>query len=102
MIDLSPFFVDLAGAAALVVLISGWINTNLIKLVGWQAQVLSWAVAIGVAFLGSWKNIGIFAETDVLWTILNGIGAGLIANGVYDVKIVQTILEFVKAKQSKA
>jgi hypothetical protein len=101
MIDLSPYFTTLAGAASLVVLITGWVNTNVLKLEGWKAQVLSWVISVGLAFVGSWKNIGIFAEMDVLWTVLNGLCVGLVANGIYSADLVKTILEFVKAKPAK-
>lgn len=102
MIDLSPYFATLAGMAGLVVLVTGWINTNIFKWDGWKAQLLSWVVSIGLAFAGSWKGLGLFAETDVLWTILNGLGVGLIANGIYSADLVKTILEFIKARKPEA
>ena len=98
MIDLSTYFANLAALAGLTVLVTGWLNTNVLKLSGWKSQLLSWAVAIGIAFVGKWKAVGIFADTDVLWTALQGLGAGLVANGIYSVELVQSLLEFIKAK----
>lgn len=99
MIDVSSYFTSLSAVAALTVLVTGWLNTNLLKWTGWKAQVLSWVIAIGLAWVGKWQGVGIFAETDVLWTVLQGVGAGLVANGVYSVQLVQSLLEFLKAKK---
>jgi hypothetical protein len=101
MIDLSTYFANLATVALLVVLITGWVKTNLLKWDGWKAQLLSWGISISLAFLGKWKGIGIFADTDTVWTIIQGIGAGLVANGIYTVELVQSILAFIKAKPVK-
>jgi hypothetical protein len=102
MIDLSPQFATLASLAGAVVMITGWLNTHGLKLTGWKAQGLSWVISMAIAFFGAWKNIGIFAETDILWTALNGIAVGLIANGMYSVEFVKTVLELVKAKAAPA
>lgn len=98
IIDLSPYFATLAALAGLVVVVTGWLKTNLLKWDGWKAQALSWVLSIGLAFVGQWKGLGLFAETDVLWTVLNGLGVGLVANGIYSADLVQSILAFIKAK----
>jgi len=98
MIDLSSYFGSLAALAGLVVVITGWVNTNGLNLSGWKAQVLSWVISIALAFVGSIKGVGLFAETTVLWTVLNGIGVGLVANGIFSIDLVKSLLEFIKAK----
>lgn len=100
MIDLSSYFGSLSAMAGLVVLITGWVNTYGLNLKGWKAQVLSWVISIALAFVGSWKAVGLFAETSLIWTVVNGLGVGLIANGIFSVDIVKTLLEFVKARPS--
>ena len=102
MIDLTPYFGDLAAVVALVMLVSGWLKTNLIKVDGWKAQVMTWAVAAIVAFVGQWQDLGLFADLSPLMTVANAIGVGLVANGVYSLEIVQYALELVKAKAPKA
>jgi hypothetical protein len=102
MIDLSPHFATLASLSGLVVMITGWLNTHGLKLSGWKAQGLSWVISLAIAFLGAWKDVGIFAETDILWTVINGLAVGLLANGIYSVEFIKTVLEFVKAKPSSA
>jgi hypothetical protein len=98
MIDLSSYFGSLAALAGLVVVITGWVNTHGLNLSGWKAQFLSWVISIALAFVGSLKGVGLFAETTVLWTILNGLGVGLIANGIFSIDLVKSLLEFIKAK----
>ena len=101
MFDVSTYFTSLAAVASLVVLVTGWLNTHLLKLSGTKAQLLSWVVAMGIALAGQWQGFGIFAETDLLWTLIQGLGAGLVANGIYSVEVVQTLLQLVKAKHKK-
>jgi len=98
MIDLSSYFGSLAALAGLVVVITGWVNTNALNLSGWKSQLLSWVISIALAFIGSIKGVGLFAETTVLWTVLNGIGVGLVANGMFSIDLVKSLLEFIKAK----
>lgn len=98
MIDLSSYFGSLSAMAGLVILITGWVNTHGLNLKGWKAQLLSWGISIALAFVGSWKGVGLFAETSTVWTIVNGLGVGLIANGIFSVDLVKTLLEFLKAK----
>lgn len=101
MIDLSVYFGSLVATASAVTLVTGWINTHLVQLAGWKAQLLSWAVAIILALVGAWQDLGIFAEADLLSTILNGLGVGLVANGIFSAEFVQQALTFVKAKKVK-
>ena len=87
--------------AAAVTLITGWVKTHaLTSINGTWTQLLSWAISIGLAFVGSQKGLGVFANTTVIGTVLNGIGVGLIANGIFSADFVQTILAFLKAKKS--
>jgi hypothetical protein len=99
MIDISSHFGSLLALASAVTLITGWVNTYVTGLSGWKTQLLSWGIAIGLSFLGAWQDLGIFAEADLLSTLLNGIGVGLVANGIFSAEFVQQILVFAKAKK---
>lgn len=99
MIDFSVYFGSLVMMASAVTLITGWINTHVAGLTGWKAQLLSWGVSVALAFIGSWKGLGLFQEADVLNTIINGVGVGLVANGIFSAEFVQQILTFLKAKR---
>jgi hypothetical protein len=101
MIDLAPYFGSLAAVAGVVMMLSGWLKTHVIKVDGIKAQLLTWLISIGIAFFGQWQDAGIFADNDILMTVLNGIGVGLVANGLYSIEVVQKVLELVKAKIAK-
>jgi hypothetical protein len=101
MIDLNPYFTDFASLAGLVLLLTGWLNTHLLKWSGQKAQILSWVLAIGLAAAAKWQGIGVFGESNWLWIALQGVGAGLIANGMYSVDVIKTILGVIKAVGEK-
>ena len=101
MIDLSPYLGTLAAVAGTVTLITGWINSHILKFTGVKSQILSWVVSILIAFFAKWQGLGIFADTNTLWTILNSVAIGLVSNGLYSVEGVQKILELIKAKPIK-
>lgn len=100
MIDLSPYFGTLAAVVALVLFVTGWVKTHLLKVDGWKARLLSWAVSGVIAFVGKWLNLGIFADSSLLWTVINAVLVGLVANGLYTIEVVQKLLELLKAKLS--
>ena len=102
MIDLTPYFGTLAAVVGVVMLVSGWLKTYVIKVDGWKAQVMTWVVAAILTFVGQWQDLGLFADLSPLMTVLNGVAIGLVANGVYSLEAVQQVLELVKAKAVKA
>jgi len=100
MIDISSYFGSLAALASLTVILTGYLNTHVLAgLPSTGKQIASWCVAVVLAFVGQMKGVGFVADTSFVWTAINGLAVGLIANGIFDVKIVQSILEFVKAKK---
>lgn len=104
MIDISAYFLSLVAVAGLDTILTGWVTTQTpLKNANrtWK-QVISWVIAILLAFVGQAKMLGIFADTNILYTILNGVGVGLIANGIFDVTIVQSILSFIGAAKKPA
>ena len=55
-------------------------------------QIISWLVGVIAAFVG-WKlNLGFLSELQLWVALIYGLGAGLIANGVFDTGIVTYIL----------
>ena len=102
MIDISSYFTSLTLLAALATIVSGYVNTHaLSNASSTMKQIASWVVAIGLAFVGSLKGLGIVADTSVLFTALNGLAIGLVSNGIFDVSLVQSVLEFIRAKKAK-
>ena len=94
---IESIFISLALLAAAVVPVTAFINEHLTKTLSSGAkQATSWVVAVGLAFLGYWKGVGIFADTTILWTVITGVAAGFVSNGIFDISFVQDILTFLK------
>jgi hypothetical protein len=96
--SVDPFamiFVSVATLAAVVLPITGWIVTHAIK---GSAQVTSWVVALALASLGHFLQLGAFAEYNWYWTIGYGIIAALTANGMADTSLIQGIMKAIAAK----
>lgn len=96
-IDLSEYFVSLGTVASAALLLTSLITKNIAQST-WK-QVISWAVAIALAFVGDYFELGIFAKTDLFWTIAYGIAAGLVSNGIFDIKWVQAVLTLIGFKK---
>jgi len=95
------YFVSLAALVPIITVIAGWLN-NLLKPVGWVRQVISWLVAIIASYVGWYFNLGIYADLTPYQTLLYAFGAGLAANGLFDIKVIQSILALIKAGKVRA
>ena len=96
--SVDPFamiFVSVAALAAVVLPVTGWIVTHVTKS---GAQVTSWVVALALASLGHFLNLGAFADYNWYWTIGYGIIAALTANGMADTSLIKGILTAIAAK----
>ena len=103
MLNLNEYFGSLSLMASLVAIITGYLNTYVPFLKnanGTWKQIVSWVISIVVVFIGQLKSVGMVAETNTLWTAITGVAVGLVANGIFDIKIVQAILSFIKANKS--
>lgn len=101
--NIESYFSSLAGLAALCLIVTGYLNTHLLQTSNSTIkQIVSWVVAIILALIGHSKMIGMFEGLDITWTIISGLGVGLISNGYFDVVFVQSILEFMRAKKKVA
>lgn len=101
-INFSEYFATLSACATTTLLVSGYIITHILKTINSTGrQITSWFVAVGLAFLAQWMGWGIFVGEGAAATLLNGLGIGLVANGIFDVSFVQAILEGLKAKLPK-
>ena len=94
--DVSGYFVSLAALVPLVVIISAWLN-KVLGSEGWVKQAVSWLISIILVFIG-WKlKLGMLADiTEWYYIILYGLATGLAANGIFDVKLIQTLLKYLK------
>ncbi len=96
--DIQSYFVSIAALASLVVIVSSWLN-NLLNLSGFYKQLSSWVIAIILSFVGWALQIGMFVGLQWYIVILYGFGVGLVANGIFDVSIIQFVLKFLKIEK---
>ena len=62
-------------------------------------QIISWITGVILAMLAWFLNIGFFAELVLWWEALAvGIGASLVANGIFDTGLITWILSIVGIK----
>ncbi len=81
---------------AFTIVITGWITTKA-GLKDWPARGVSWGIGFVFAFIGHFGDFGYFADKAVFDTIIEGLGVGLVANGVWTIPKVKTVLEKIGA-----
>lgn len=95
-LDLTSYFVSLAALVPLVILLSGWLN-KVIKAKGFGIQFITWLISIALVYIGWAFKLGLFAEITQWYIILiYGIATGLVANGIFDIKLIQMFLNYIK------
>ena len=95
------WFGTLAGIAALTVFVAGVVNGLLKVSKSFMKQVISWVVAIALACLANLVNLGFLAGSTWLMTLLYGFGAGLVANGIFDINIVNALILAIESQLNK-
>jgi len=96
---LYAIYFSVTALAAIVLPITGWVKSHVLKTA--PTQLLSWIVALALAFAGYALQLGIFAGAGPIWTAIYGLAAGLTANGVADITIVQSLLVAIGARVPK-
>jgi len=89
-------FVSLGALAAAVLPVTGWLHTHLLKTV--NPQYLSWVVSLALGAAGFALKLGIFAAATPTAAALYAVAAGLIANGVANLKVVKVALAILGAR----
>ena len=65
-------------------------------------QIVSWITGVILAMLAWVLNLGFFAELTLWWEALAvGVGASLVANGVFDTGLITWVLSIVGIKTIK-
>ncbi len=91
--DLSQFFVSLAAIVPLAVLVTEFLKTKLNIEKNWLKQVTAWVISVVLCLLGMWLNLGILAHVTFIQAIVYGLATGLVANGFFDLSVVQILLD---------
>ena len=92
--DLSQYFVSLATIVPLAVLITEFLKLKLKIEKNWLKQVTAWVISVVLCLFGMWLNLGILADVTVIQAVVYGVATGLVANGIFDLNMVQTLLAF--------
>lgn len=98
--DLSLYFQTLAALVPLVVIVSGYLNTHIFGSSSSTVhQIVSWVMALVVAFFGYFMKLGFLAELNIMWTFIYSAALGLVSNGVFDINLIQSFLELIGARK---
>jgi len=89
---------SLAGVAAVTVFLAAAVN-KLFKFEGFWKQLTAWIVAIVLMIAGNLVNLGFMAEMNWLHTIVYGVAAGFISNGIFDLGFVRLVLQALKIEE---
>jgi hypothetical protein len=84
--------------APFVALIAGWINAK-VHVEGWMARAVSWLVAAIAVAVGYFYDLGYLADLKPAECLLEAIGIGLMANGVFTIDAFKNFLHRAKATQ---
>jgi len=90
--NINVWLVSLTGIAALTVFLAAKLNT-LLKASGFIKQLVAWIIAIILLVVGNLVNLGFMAEMNWLHTLVYGIAAGFLANGIFDIALVKLLLQ---------
>jgi hypothetical protein len=93
--NINTWLASLAGVAAVTVFLAATVNT-LFKITGFWKQVIAWGISIILLFAGNLLNLGFMAQLTWLNTLIYGVAAGFIANGIFDIEFIKSILKALK------
>ena len=96
--NINVWLASLAGVAAVTVFLAAFLNT-LLKTQGFVKQLVAWIISILLLVVGNLLNMGFMAELNWLHTIVYGIAAGFISNGIFDLETVRAILRALKIEK---
>jgi len=96
--NINVWLASLAGVAAVTVFLAAFLNT-LLKTQGFVKQLVAWIISILLLVVGNLLNMGFMAELNWLHTIVYGIAAGFVSNGIFDLETVKAILRALKIEK---
>lgn len=96
LMQINVYFGSLAGIAALTTFLAALLNGLLKVEKKFVKQFIAWLVAIILLVGANLFNFGFGAEFSILKSILYGFGAGLVANGIFDIPFIKILLDTVE------
>jgi hypothetical protein len=96
-IELGQYLTTLGGIAAAVTVVTQFV----LKYVKTKYdQILSWVVSLIICAAGWILNLGIFQGIDWYWIIIYAVASGLAANGIFDIPVINALLNLIPKKKS--
>jgi hypothetical protein len=96
--NMNTWLASLAGVAAVTVFLAAAVNT-LFKITGFWKQLVAWGISILLLVAGNLLNMGFMAQLTWLNTLIYGVAAGFIANGIFDIAFIKSILQALKIEK---
>lgn len=93
--NINQWLGSLAGISAVTVFLAAALNT-LLKTEGFWKQLVAWGISIILLVAGNLVNMGFMAELNWFHTIIYGVAAGFVANGIFDIELVRALLRALK------
>lgn len=95
-IDISGYFISLSYFIPAILIVTQF----LLKYIKTQNdQLVSWVVSFALAGAGWLLELGMFIGVEWYWAIIYGAAAGLVANGVFDIPLVKSLLGVIQKKK---
>jgi uncharacterized YccA/Bax inhibitor family protein len=92
----AQWFSSLAYIAALTAFLAAFFNGLLKVTKKFVKQLVAWAIGIILLIASNLLNFGYAAEQPILLSAVHGLAVGLVANGIFDIPIIKTILDIVE------
>lgn len=95
--EIGKYFQDIGTMAAIVLPVTQFV----LKFVNTKYdQVLSWLVSLVLSAVAWYLKLGIFADVVWYWIVIYAAAAGLVANGIFDIPFIKTIISVIPKKKN--
>ena len=94
--QLNLYMGSMAGVAAVTAFLAALLNGLLKVEKKFVKQLVAWIVAILILVITDLFNFGFAAEFSILKAVIYGVGTGFVANGIFDIPVIKSILDKVE------
>ncbi len=94
-LEIGNSFADISTMIPLVLFLSSGLN-NLLSLKKFGKQLVSWLIAIALAYIAWFLKLGMFEGQTWYMAGITGVAVALVANGIFDIPAVKLFLKWLK------
>jgi len=91
------WFIDFGTIAVLTAFVATFVNGLLKVVKKFPRQLVAWGVAIILLVVSDLLNFGYAKDFPILLAVIHGLGAGLAANGVFNIPMIKGILDTIES-----